>query len=44
MDCVTTLDYPLVMGLTIFYGAFLVTANLIIDVLYGLADPRIRVK
>ncbi|MCI8525326.1 MAG: ABC transporter permease [Oscillospiraceae bacterium] len=44
VDCVTTLDYPLVMGLTIFYGAFLVTANLIIDVLYGLADPRIRVK
>lgn len=44
VDCVTTLDYPLVMGLTIFYGAFLVTANLIIDILYGLVDPRIRVK
>lgn len=44
VDCVTTLDYPLVMGLTIFYGAFLVTANLIIDVIYGLLDPRIRVK
>ena len=44
VDCVTTLDYPLIMGLTIFYGAFIVTANLIIDVLYGLVDPRIRVK
>ncbi|MDO5422548.1 MAG: ABC transporter permease [Eubacteriales bacterium] len=44
VDCVTTLDYPLVMGLTIFYGAFLVTANLIIDILYGVVDPRIRVK
>lgn len=44
VDCVTTLDYPLVMGLTIFYGTFLVTANLIIDVLYGIVDPRIRVK
>lgn len=44
VDCVTTLDYPLVMGLTIFYGAFLVTANLLIDILYGILDPRIRVK
>lgn len=44
VDCVTTLDYPLVMGLTIFYGTFLVTANLLIDILYGLLDPRIRVK
>jgi oligopeptide transport system permease protein len=44
VDCVTTLDYPLVMGLTIFYGSFLVTANLLIDILYGLIDPRIRVK
>lgn len=32
------------MGLTVFYGAFLVTMNLIVDVLYGLIDPRIRVK
>ena len=44
VDCVTTLDYPLVMGLTIFYGTFLVVANLLIDILYGLLDPRIRVK
>ena len=44
VDCVTTLDYPLIMGLTIFYGAFIVTANLIIDVLYGLVDPRVRVS
>ena len=44
VDCVTTLDYPLVMGLTIFYGSFLVVANLLIDILYGFLDPRIRVK
>ena len=44
VDSVTNLDYPLIMGLTVFYGAFLVTMNLIVDVLYGLIDPRIRVK
>lgn len=44
VDSITNLDYPLIMGLTIFYGAFLVTMNLLVDVLYGLIDPRIRVK
>ena len=44
VDSVTTLDYPLVMGMTIFYGTFLVGMNLIVDVIYGFVDPRIRVK
>ncbi len=42
VDSITNLDYPLIMGLTIFYGAFLVTMNLLVDVAYGLLDPRIR--
>lgn len=42
VNSVNTLDYPLVMGLTIFYGAMLVFANLIVDILYGVVDPRIR--
>jgi oligopeptide transport system permease protein len=32
------------MGLTIFYGSFLVVMNLLVDILYGIVDPRIRVK
>jgi oligopeptide transport system permease protein len=44
VDSITNLDYPLIMGLTIFYGAFLVTMNLLVDILYGLIDPRIRTK
>ncbi len=44
VDSITNLDYPLIMGLTIFYGAFLVTMNLLVDILYGLIDPRIRMK
>jgi ABC-type dipeptide/oligopeptide/nickel transport system permease component len=44
VDSVTTLDYSLIMGLTIFYGAFLVTMNLLVDLLYGFIDPRIRVR
>jgi peptide/nickel transport system permease protein len=35
-------DYPLVMGILVI-GAFLTLAgNLLADLAYGLADPRIR--
>ena len=44
VNAVSTLDYPLIMGLTIFYGTFLVVMNLLVDILYGLVDPRIRVN
>lgn len=43
VDSVNTLDYPLIMGLTVFYGSFLVFMNLLVDILYGMVDPRIRV-
>jgi len=42
-NSVTSLDYPLVMGLTIFYGAILIAGNFIVDILYGIVDPRIRI-
>ncbi len=44
VNAVSTLDYPLIMGLTIFYGSFLVVMNLLVDILYGVVDPRIRVR
>jgi len=37
-------DYPLVMGIALFYGVFLVFANLFSDLLCALADPRIRLE
>lgn len=39
-----SLDYTMIMGLTIFFGAFLVVMNLLVDLSYGLVDPRIRAK
>jgi len=36
------LDYTLVLGLTIFFGVFLIGMNLLVDLAYGLIDPRIR--
>ena len=35
-------DYPLVMGLTLTYGILLLLSNVAVDLLYGWADPRIR--
>jgi oligopeptide transport system permease protein len=40
---IQNLDYSQVLGLTIFYGTFLVIANFVVDILYGFVDPRIRV-
>ncbi|GKU23350.1 ABC transporter permease [Clostridium folliculivorans] len=37
-------DYTEIMGLTIFYCAFLVICNLIVDILYGFVDPRIKIQ
>ena len=42
VESINTQDYSLIMGLTIFYGLFLVTVNFAIDILYGVVDPRIR--
>ncbi|MER3445492.1 MAG: peptide ABC transporter permease [Candidatus Dadabacteria bacterium] len=39
---VSNRDYPLIMGITIVYTAILVTANLIVDILYVILDPRIK--
>ena len=35
-------DYTLVMGMVIFYATLLLALNLLVDLLYGCLDPRIR--
>ena len=37
-------DYTLIMGLTIFFGVILVACNYIVDLLYGVIDPRIKME
>lgn len=43
VQAVQQLDYTVIMGTTVFYGAFLVIMVLLVDILYGFIDPRIRV-
>ncbi len=35
-------DYGLIMGTTLFYAFIIAVANYVVDVLYGVVDPRIR--
>lgn len=39
---VTTQDYPVIMGTTILYAGLFIIVVLIVDILYGVIDPRIR--
>ncbi len=37
-------DYTLVMGLVILYAALIILLNLLVDILYGVLDPRVRTQ
>ncbi|MDO5590867.1 MAG: ABC transporter permease [Lachnospiraceae bacterium] len=43
VESVSNNDYSMVLGMTIFYGVFLIFCNLVVDILYGVADPRVRI-
>jgi len=41
-EAITRLDAPVVIGLTAIYAYLLVGTVLILDLIYGLLDPRVR--
>ena len=43
VQAIQQLDYTVIMGTTVFYGAFLVFMVILVDLFYGLFDPRVRV-
>ncbi len=44
VQAVQQLDYTVIMGTTVFYVAFLVFMVIVVDLLYGLVDPRVRLE
>ena len=42
IDAINSRDYPVIMGITLFYAFLITLGNLLVDIMYGLADPRIR--
>lgn len=44
MTSVTSRDYPTIMGITCILAAVVLIVNLLVDILYGVLDPRISYK
>ena len=44
VTAVTNRDYPLIMGVTLIYTVIIVLANVIVDILYTLLDPRVKIE
>lgn len=44
VQAVQQLDYTVIMGTTVFYGAFLVFMVIAVDLIYGFVDPRVHLE
>ena len=42
VDAITRRDYPVVQGVILFFSLTLIAVNLLVDLSYGLFDPRVR--
>ncbi len=42
VKAISSRDYTMIMGTTVFYAAMIISMNLICDVLYQIVDPRIK--
>jgi ABC-type dipeptide/oligopeptide/nickel transport system permease component len=42
IEAISRRDYPIIQGTTLLLATVFVLVNLVVDVLYGLLDPRIR--
>lgn len=41
---ITNRDYPLVMGTTVFYATLIIFMNVVVDIVYKIVDPRIKLN
>ena len=44
LDAVNQRDYPIITGVFLVVGLAVMVINLIVDLSYGLLDPRVRVR
>jgi oligopeptide transport system permease protein len=35
-------DYSVILGMTVFFGIFVIISNIVVDVLYAVIDPRVK--
>lgn len=43
VESISARDYNVILGLTVFFGIFVVLCNIIVDIVYVLIDPRIKI-
>src|SRR5699024_2211494 len=44
VNSILTNDYPVIMGVTLFFSLLFITVIFVVDILYGVIDPRIRLS
>lgn len=44
LESILAQDYPVIMGLNMFYAILAVSGNLIADIMYSVVDPRVRLE
>lgn len=44
VDSINNRDYPVIMGTTIFYSTILIIMLFLVDLAYGILDPRIKLQ
>lgn len=44
VDSINGRDYNVILGITVFLGIFVVICNILVDVFYGIIDPRVKMN
>jgi peptide/nickel transport system permease protein len=44
VDALEKLDFPVVMGSVLVAATFFIVINILADILYGIVDPRVRIR
>lgn len=44
VNSILTNDYPVIMGVTLFFSLLFIVVIFVVDILYGIIDPRIRLS
>ncbi len=44
VDALDKFDFPVVMGAVLLIGVMLIIINIVVDIIYGILDPRVRIK
>jgi len=43
VQAITQQDLPIIVGIVVLAAAFVVLANILVDIIYAVLDPRVRV-